>query len=367
MTDFEIGIIYGDQGKSMVKKLLKHYKLEEKLSGKKEIEVGIKPNLVVPKPAPEGATTDPAIIAGIIEYLQESGLKNIKILEGSWVGSSTKRAFEVCGYNKLAREYGVELINLKNDNVKKITVDDEVIKVCQQALEVDYLINVPVLKAHCQTDMTCALKNLKGCIPDQEKRRFHSLGLHKPIALLNKIIKSDLIIVDGIYGDLTFEEGGNPVKMDRLIIGDDPLLIDMYAANLLGYDYKEIGYINYTLADRMSGFEIDEGKIRQFNSPSNISIPSEELASAARNLKRYIKASSACSACYGNLIQALYRLQKRNKIDIDGGKLHIGQGYQGEKKKTGLGIGKCTRGFGKFLPGCPPSTDKIMDFLQENF
>ena len=32
--------------------------------------------------------------------------------------------------------------------------------------------------------MTCALKNLKGCLPDREKRRFHALGLTKPIAAL---------------------------------------------------------------------------------------------------------------------------------------------------------------------------------------
>ena len=34
------------------------------------------------------------------------------------------------------------------------------------------------------------------------------MGLHKPIAYLNKAIKQHLIIVDGIMGDLNFEEGG---------------------------------------------------------------------------------------------------------------------------------------------------------------
>lgn len=36
------------------------------------------------------------------------------------------------------------------------------IAVCRRALETDYLINLPVLKGHCQTVMTCALKNCKG-------------------------------------------------------------------------------------------------------------------------------------------------------------------------------------------------------------
>ena len=33
---------------------------------------------------------------------------------------------------------------------------------------VDFLINVPVMKGHCQTKITCALKNMKGLIPNSE-------------------------------------------------------------------------------------------------------------------------------------------------------------------------------------------------------
>ena len=86
------------------------------------------------------------------------------------------------------------------------------LKICNKAMEVDYLINIPVLKGHCQTGITCALKNLKGCIPNSEKRRFHTLGLHKPIAYLNKILKQNLIIEDGMMGELDIEEGGNTVQ-----------------------------------------------------------------------------------------------------------------------------------------------------------
>jgi hypothetical protein len=39
------------------------------------------------------------------------------------------------------------------------------------------------------------------------------MGLHKPIAYLNKLVKQNLIIVDGLNGDLNFEEGGNPIHV----------------------------------------------------------------------------------------------------------------------------------------------------------
>ena len=53
-----------------------------------------------------------------------------------------------------------------------------------------------LLKDHCQAAVTCALKNHKGVIPNSGKRRFYTLGLHKPTAHLNPIARTDFIPVD---------------------------------------------------------------------------------------------------------------------------------------------------------------------------
>lgn len=364
LPEFDVGIIYGDDGSKLVKKLMNEYGVAAALAGHKNDTVGIKPNLVVADPAEEGATTDPRIIAGIIEFLQEMGINDIKIMESSWTGGNTRTAFRECGYNQLGEEYGVEIIDLKQDRAKNIAVADENFKVCRQVLAVDYLINVPVLKAHCQTKMTCALKNLKGCIPDSEKRRYHREGLHKPIALLNKVLRPNLIIVDGIYGDLTFEEGGNPVKMDRLIIGKDPVLIDSYAARLLGYEIGTIDYIGYAADYGLGSIDIEAADIRELNSPGNISQPAGQLSRVTSKLADYIDDRSACSACYGNLMHALYRLQESGNLSRLPDKVKIGQEFEGKEEK-GPGIGKCTRKFDSSLAGCPAPTDKIISYLKE--
>ena len=236
-----IRIIYGDNPKQIVKELLEVIKPEEEID--KNSLIGIKPNLVVAKPSSSGATTSPEIVEGIIEYLKSKGYDKIVIMEGSWVGDRTSNAFKVCGYENLSKKYNVPLIDLQKDNYKGYEINGLKINVCDYAAKVDYLINVPVLKGHCQTNMTCALKNMKGCIPNSEKRKFHTMGLHKPIAYLNKLIKQSLIIVDGMNGDLNFEEGGNPVQMNRLIAGKDPVLIDTYVAHLMGFSIEEVPYI----------------------------------------------------------------------------------------------------------------------------
>ena len=238
MNPTEIHTIYGSDPLYMTQTLLSHIAIERELT--LDMQIGIKPNLVLASPAVSGATTHPEIVEGIIRYLQSKGFHRLIILEGSWVGANTREAFRVCGYEAISRKYGVPLIDLKGDAVEDRRAGEMSIKVCRTALAVDYLINVPVLKAHCQTELTCALKNLKGCLPDTEKRRFHSMGLHKPIAHLGAILKPGLNLVDAIAGDLTFEEGGNPVQMDRIFAGKDAVLVDAYAASLLGYAPADI-------------------------------------------------------------------------------------------------------------------------------
>lgn len=357
MSGYNIGVIYGDRGKEMAIRCLDEYGLVELLPESKEALIVIKPNLVLDSPAREGATTDPAIVEGIVEYLFNKDRKNIKIMESSWVGCETEKAFDTCGYRDLADRWDVELVDLKSDSIREVEVEQETLKVCEQPLAADFLINVPVLKAHCQTKMTCALKNMKGCIPDAEKRRYHTMGLHRPIALLNKIIKTDFVLVDGIYGDLTFEEGGNPVKMNRIIFGEDPVLIDLYAARLLGLRYEDIGYLNYFRERLMTGLEI-----RKINSPGDVVAEGDfSRSTEVEKLAEYINSDSACSSCYGNLIQALHRLHSEG-IRLKK-KVYIGQGYLGNELE-GHGIGRCLQQATSHVEGCPSETSRIVDFLR---
>ena len=73
-----------------------------------------------------------------------------------------KRLLKTCGYDTLAKRYGVALVDAQKE--KSVTVDCKGMELhlCNCALQVDYMINVPVMKGHCQTRITCALKNMKG-------------------------------------------------------------------------------------------------------------------------------------------------------------------------------------------------------------
>lgn len=344
------------------------------------LRIGIKPNLVSPTPADFGGTTHPEITAGIIEYLLNAGFdaSEIEILEGSWVGDKTAEAFEYCGYNSLSERYGIRLTDMQLERDTALCdCCGMQLNICRHALDLDYLINVPVLKGHCQTKITCALKNMKGLIPNTEKRRFHSMGLHGPIAHLNTVLKPDLIAVDHICGDPDFEEGGNPLVRNCIMLAKDPVLTDTLACRILGYKPEDVEYIGLAESLGVGSTSLSSARIRTVGGSPSEGEPADDCfehsnagsdAFAAAAAHRLIQAGysvdeiDSCSACYGVLLPALDRLDREGLLDklnarLAGGKLCIGQGYRGQHGS--FGIGACTAGFDFSVKGCPPTEESI--------
>ena len=359
MEKNEILVCYGDDPQAMAMQIAEAAGLAG-LIGDRQKRIGLKPNLVVSRPASGGATTHPEIAAGLIAYLKKNNFNNIVILEGSWVGDSTSRAFRECGYATLCKESGVKLIDTQTDSAKKYDCKGMELEICSSAMELDFMINLPVLKGHCQTSLTCALKNNKGIIPDREKRRYHSLGIHKPVAHLNTRVRNDFIVVDGICGDPDFEEGGNPVYGGRIFATRDPVLCDAYAAQELGLSVNQVQYIGLAEKLGIGSSDLKKAVIKTLSSPIQSQSKNAGSSRKISRLSPFINENEACSACYAALVSALLRMSQRELENLKV-VLAIGQGFKGKKGK--IGIGNCTSGFTRFCPGCPPSGAEILNFF----
>ncbi|ACB84065.1 DUF362 domain-containing protein [Natranaerobius thermophilus] len=362
-----IYISYGDDPKSMVKELFDKYPPFPELNY--NAKIGLKPNLVLPNSSESGATTSPELVSGIVEHFLSRGFKKLIIMESSWVGASTEASFEKCGYTAISNRYNLPLVDLKTVPTKAITFKDHTIKIATPPLQVDRLVNVPVLKAHCQTDVTCALKNLKGCLPDSEKRNFHIQGLDHYIATLNQILFPDLTIVDAILGDLTFEEGGNPVNMGRILMGTDPVLIDSYGAHLLGYSSDKLPS-HIELAGQSgvgSVYHPEKHEIVELNRNRRQMDFFRTRGPFLNELKSYLEEDMACSPCTGSVYQALMRLKDEGSLKKLKVKIALGQGvnkWTRDYIEGHLGVGECTRHCSDYVSGCPPRADKILSMLK---
>lgn len=369
---------YGTNYKEMTKQLLEEADLISLIPGR-QCRIGIKPNLVSPSPASYGATTHTEVVAGIIEYLQERGCRNLTMMEGSWVGDRTSETVRVCGYDALSEQYGVTFLDTQKEKGVKRDCQGMELNICRCVEQIDFLINVPVLKGHCQTKITCALKNMKGLIPNSEKRRFHSLGLHRPIAHLNTAIHQDFIVVDHICGDLDFEDGGNPVVRNCVMAARDPVLVDAYVCHLLHYRTEEVPYVLLAEQLGVGCADLEKADIRVLGEPASqegkaetgeplgtrgASAPAEELPYANKvvAVKDQVEEVESCSACYGYLIPALDRLRKEGLLERLDAKICIGQGYRGKSGR--LGVGLCASGFEHCAKGCPPTEGQIYEFLR---
>ena len=98
MEKNKIAVVYGQDMHAMVQQLMEYADIASQL--RDGMKIGIKPNLVVAKRPDSGATTHTELLEGVIDYLQAHGKFDITIMEGSWVGDSTQRAFRVCGWRR---------------------------------------------------------------------------------------------------------------------------------------------------------------------------------------------------------------------------------------------------------------------------
>ena len=349
--------IYGTDAHRMTMDLMEAADVARTISS--GARIALKPNLVRAGTPDTGATTHSGVLSGCIEYLQGAGFSDISVIESSWIGANTQQSVKVCGYDKVCKRYNVPFYDLKKDDTRRVDTPLRPMDISALALEADYLIDLPVLKGHCQTRMTCALKNLKGCIPDHEKRRFHAEGLFKPIAALASALIPSLVIVDSICGDLYFEEGGNPIHTNRMMLGFDAVQMDSYGCRLMGLSVEDVPYIGLSEQWGAGKTYVDDENIIKLNDPVN----SQEYPASSgivKDLVRNVTANGACSACYASLVRALYIADKEGRSIKD--RICIGQDYQG-RKPDGIGIGRCCSMADINVMRCPPTADAILKII----
>ncbi len=343
----------------------------------------IKPNLVIAKRNETGATTNPRIIEAIIKEILKTEPADIALGESSQVGDDTMEGYKITGMDKIAKKYSVKVIDFKREKHinKEVPQGKEIknVKIASPVFEYDYLINVPVLKIHCQTTVTIGMKNLKGCIHDQEKHRFHRLNLHQCIVDLNTVIKPDLTIVDATTCSLQWELGGDPVKLDTIVVGENVLAVDIIAASLLGYSIDDVRHLKIASKSGIGPENINE--IEVFNI-GEIKSSEKVIEAEQKNLKSYKLANlkiiekGTCTSCKGALTAAIRRLSREGhspECAVVMGQLAAEEKEKIEEQKNNgipiVAVGKCgCKVAGNYsavnIKGCPARADDIYTALK---
>jgi len=341
----------------------------------------VKPNVALPAKPGTGIVTDARVVEAVTKLVLERNPKRVVIGEGSSVGYDLPirldsiHCMEVAGIVEVARKLGVELIDLNQDERVRVRALDAFVMdrfaIAKTAAEADVIISLPVIKTHIRTGITCGLKNMKGVLPGDEKKRTHQLGLDRAIVDLNRVVKPRFTVVDGIIG-VQGAWGSQSDEVDRvplnlIIAGSDVVAVDAICATIAGFDVREILHIqgaaeaNLGVCD-MSLIEMRGERIDSVKYPF---IPflegAKHLFGGANIVEKY-----TCSGCVGESLSTFIYLNRAGFHD----KLRELTIIMGTPERIPpLGrkpvvIGRCAKEYrhlGLFVPGCPPHGMKIND------
>jgi uncharacterized protein (DUF362 family)/NAD-dependent dihydropyrimidine dehydrogenase PreA subunit len=207
----------------------------------------LKPNVCIDHPPEKGATTHPAVLDAAIGIAKDLGASTIIVGDGAAVGVKG-RVFEHTGIKAVCERHGVKLRDFNREQGRVVQLENALAldsaTIAETYFEVDTVINLPVLKSNMLYWISGALKNMKGLLVGMEKHRPHYLGVPECVADLNRMVRQDLVIMDGFVGMMgDGPAAGSPADARLLVAGINPVAVDTVAARLMGFNPKRIPMI----------------------------------------------------------------------------------------------------------------------------
>ncbi len=363
--------------------------------------VFIKPNIVFWSrfgtfPA-YGVITTSRVVEDMIILLKERSARKILIGEGITLSDHRDRetpahAFETLGYNAMKKKYGVEAVNLFERPYEKVSFHDgTTLNLSTDFIKADFLINLPVLKTHAQTVVSLGIKNLKGTLDINSRKKCHSADtekdLHYMVSMLQEAAPPGFTLIDGIYSNERGPAFDGKIRRENLLIGSrDVLSADKAGARILGYDPSEIPHLVHAARHLarpvdLSDTEVLGEEIETVASKHRYDFPyspdeSQALPLAMQRMgvqglsyRKYdLSMCTYCSSLNGILLTAISQAwdgKPWDDVEVLTGKM---MKPTPGKKKTIL-VGKCMYQANKNDPnikelfavkGCPPTTTQVV-------
>lgn len=231
-----------------------------------EQKVLLKPNMLSAKNPERAVTTHPLLVEAVAREVRRCG--GVPFVGDSPGGAvrGVKRVWSNTGMEEMADRAGIELVNFEASGSEGIDFGRYTFFVSKPVLDADVIINLPKLKTHSLTLLTCAVKNMFGVIPGFRKGEFHKL-FPKPgefaemLVHLYKLVTPSLNIVDAVVAmEGNGPSSGRPFDLGVLLAGEDGVAVDAVVSRMIGFPD---GFIDTTrLAARM---ELGEENIEEID------------------------------------------------------------------------------------------------------
>ncbi len=215
---------------------------------KKGEKVLIKPNIGWDVAPERAGNTNPALVAHVIQRCLQAGAKEVYVFDHTC--DNGPRCYRTSGVEEAVKRAGGKIAPGDSESYyQSVTVTGgstlTSAKEHELILSTDVFINMPILKTHTSSRVTCCLKNLMGNVWD--RGFWHGNDLHLCIAEYAAYRRPALNIVDAY--NVMKRNGPRGISVDDVqlmkaqILSTDMVAADVAATKLLGLDPERIRHI----------------------------------------------------------------------------------------------------------------------------
>jgi uncharacterized protein (DUF362 family) len=231
--------------------------------------VVLKPNASFANEASWGNNTNPKVLRQVAKLCREAGARRVTVVDYPLL-----RGAEALQMNGIAEAIadlkGVDLKVLgKKEHFRKVTVPGgktlTQTQVAREVLDADFMINIPVAKAHDAVAASIGLKNLMGVIWDRTV--FHTgMEINLGIADLARAVRPGLTLVDLTRVMVTNgpKGPGEVATPEMVVAGVDPVAVDSYCLRQVRFNRRKFRprQLRYLVEANQAGLgRIDLGEL----------------------------------------------------------------------------------------------------------
>jgi uncharacterized protein (DUF362 family) len=233
-------------------------------------DVILKPNICVDYRTYEyGATTNPQVVAALVELCLSAGARRVRAMDLPFGGSS-ESAYARSGIEAAVQAAGgqMEIMNRAKFIETDIPGGKDITSwpVYQEILNADVVINIPIAKHHNLARLSLGAKNLLGTILKPNQIHYN---LGQRTADLASLVRPSLTVVDAVRTLMSHGPTGgslNDVRLTNTVIASHDLVAaDAYAATLFDLSGADVAYVQAAADMGLGSLDLTAIAIEEIN------------------------------------------------------------------------------------------------------
>lgn len=208
----------------------------------------LKPNLLMDSRPEQAVTTHPELVRAVLRAVRAAG--GVPLVGDSPADvTDLDLVWQHSGLAAVCAEEDAERVGFESGGSSTFVRHGRTFSIARAVLDADVVINLPKVKTHVLTRLTCGVKNLYGAVPGFQKTSLHKLH-HAPadfgelLADILGVVRPALTIADGVVGmQGDGPSAGAPAALGFLAASSDPVALDTVVCRLLGIDPSGVAHL----------------------------------------------------------------------------------------------------------------------------